>query len=115
LYVYNVAGWSHSKKQVRDALDEAYAAGFAIRATPAGHRWGYVECGKCGQTFSVWSTPRNPDNHQANEERRALSAMAVESLRIFCTADRVLAARDALKSEPDDDVREEFERLFEDA
>ena len=63
LYVYNVAGWSHSKKQVRDALDEAYAAGFAIRATPAGHRWGYVECGKCGQTFSVWSTPRNPDNH----------------------------------------------------
>jgi hypothetical protein len=52
--------------------------------------------------------------HQANEERRALSAMAVESLRIFCTADRVLAARDALKSEPDDDIREEFKRLLED-
>lgn len=31
------------------------------------------------------------------------------------TADRVLAARDALMSEPDDDVRGEFERLLEDA
>lgn len=35
--------------------------------------------------------------------------------RTFRTADRVLAARDALMSEPDDDVREEFERLLEDA
>jgi hypothetical protein len=36
-------------------------------------------------------------------------------MRICRTADRVLAARDALKSEPDDAVREEFERLLEDA
>ncbi len=36
-------------------------------------------------------------------------------LRIVRTADRVLAARDALMSEPDDAVREEFERLLEDA
>jgi hypothetical protein len=63
LYVYNVANWSHSKKQVRDALDEAYATDFGICATPAGHQWGYVECGKCGQKFSVWSTPKSPDNH----------------------------------------------------
>lgn len=63
LYVYNVADWSHSKKQVRDALDEAYSADFSICKTPAGHRWGYVECGKCGQKFSVWSTPQSPDNH----------------------------------------------------
>ena len=35
--------------------------------------------------------------------------------RTFRTADRVLAARDALMSEPDDDAREEFERLLEDA
>lgn len=35
--------------------------------------------------------------------------------RTFRTADRVLAARDALMSEPDDDVRGEFERLLEDA
>lgn len=36
-------------------------------------------------------------------------------MRIARTADRVLAARAALKSEPDDVVREEFERLLEDA
>jgi hypothetical protein len=35
--------------------------------------------------------------------------------RIVRTADRVLAARDALMSEPDEDVRQEFERLLEDA
>lgn len=53
--------------------------------------------------------------HQASTERLAPSAMAAESMRIFSMADRVLAARDALRSEPDDDVREEFERLLEDA
>lgn len=39
----------------------------------------------------------------------------IHLLRIVRTADRVLAARDALLSEPDDDVRQEFERLLEDA
>jgi hypothetical protein len=34
---------------------------------------------------------------------------------VLCTADRVLRARDALRSEPDDLVRREFERLLEDA
>jgi hypothetical protein len=69
LYVYNVAGWSHSKKQIRDALDDAYTAGFDIYETPAGHRWGYLECGKCGQRGTVWSTPKSPDNH-AKQLRR---------------------------------------------
>jgi hypothetical protein len=36
-------------------------------------------------------------------------------MRTMRTADRVLAARDALMSEPDEAVREEFERLLEDA
>ena len=63
LYVYNVPNWSHSKKQVRDALDDAYESDFAACETPAAHRWGYLTCPKCGQTFSVWSTPRSADNH----------------------------------------------------
>jgi hypothetical protein len=71
LYVYNVPNWSHSKKQVRDALDGAHEAGFTVRETSAGHRWGYVECGKCGQRLSVWSTPKNADNH-ARQTRRFL-------------------------------------------
>lgn len=69
LYVYNVPNWSHSKKQVRDALDAASAANFVICRTPAGHRWGYVECGKCGQRFQVWSTPRNCDTHAKQIQR----------------------------------------------
>lgn len=36
-------------------------------------------------------------------------------LHVLATADRVLAARAALRSEPDSEVREEFERLLQDA
>lgn len=42
-------------------------------------------------------------------------ARGLNTIRTLRTADRVLAARDALISEPDDDVREQFERLLEDA
>lgn len=35
--------------------------------------------------------------------------------RVLITADRVLAARDALRTEPDEAVRHEFEQLLEDA
>lgn len=38
-----------------------------------------------------------------------------EADRVLCMADRVLAARQALRSEPDDAVREEFGRLLQDA
>jgi hypothetical protein len=44
----------------------------------------------------------------------AKTTMTVRT-RTLCTADRVLAARDALRDEPDELVREEFERLLEDA
>jgi len=37
------------------------------------------------------------------------------SIRIMMAVDRVLAAREALRSEPDATVRQEFERLLEDA
>ncbi len=48
---------------------------------------------------------------QAHENLFAVSA----ALHVLITADRVLAARDALRSEPDDSAREEFERLLQDA
>jgi hypothetical protein len=70
-------GWSHSKKQVREALDEAEGACdnedkacFEVADTSSsGHSWGYVRCRACGQRMSVWSTPKNADNH-ANQIRR---------------------------------------------
>lgn len=30
--------------------------------TKAGHRWGKAECGS-GCVLSIWSTPKNPQNH----------------------------------------------------
>jgi len=74
LYVYNVSKWSHSKNQVRKALDEADGkAGFDVVDTSAhGHSWGYVRCEECGQKRSVWSTPKNADNH-ASQIRRFLT------------------------------------------
>ena len=53
-----------------------------------------------------------PSSHWA---MHASPADALATLRIFKTADRVLAARDALMSEPDDSVRKELESLLEDA
>jgi hypothetical protein len=47
--------------------------------------------------------------------RRVDMKPAIEALRIFHAADRVLAARDALRSEPDDAVRHELEQLLADA
>jgi hypothetical protein len=62
------------------------------------------------------------DEHHVHERRHvlfwdaaALSNANAARPRIVCAADRVLAARDALMSMPDDDVRQEFERLLEDA
>lgn len=56
---------------------------------------------------------------ELNEQAAALKEQEAEQrlslLRIVRMADRVLAARDALMSEPDANVRQEFERLLEDA
>jgi len=52
----------------------------------------------------------------AEYRRNADASSAAETrLRVLCTADRVLAARAALMSEPDEAVREEFERLLQEA
>lgn len=62
--------WSHSKKQIRAALDEADAAGLKVAPTAAhGHSWGYIDCTDCAGRFWVWSTPQNPDNHASDIRR----------------------------------------------
>jgi hypothetical protein len=56
--------WSHSKKEVCHALDEAVAAGLSVTPTTAhGHSWGYIDCPQkgCGGRFYVWSTPASAD------------------------------------------------------
>lgn len=72
LYTYNVPKRSHSKKQVRDALTDAAAAGFEVVPSDAhGHSWGYLDCPHpdCTQRFYVWSTPADADEH-AKQIRR---------------------------------------------
>jgi hypothetical protein len=57
--------WSHSKADVRDALDDAEAEAFVVMPTPDnhGHSWGYIDCPKCDQRFYVNSTPKSPTSH----------------------------------------------------
>jgi hypothetical protein len=67
-----------------------------------------------GETIWDWEqvAPWIDRNHKtlaAYDQGRATA------MRIMGMADRVLAARDALRSEPDESVRQEFERLLEDA
>ena len=70
LYVGNMRRWSHCKQQVREALDDADKAGFDVVDTSTrGHSWGYILCRVCGKRRSVWSTPKNADNH-AKQIRR---------------------------------------------
>jgi hypothetical protein len=66
----------------------------------------------------VWDWEQVAPWIEQNQRHRAFEdwyADAAVIRRIMRTADRVLAARDALMSEPDDTVRQEFERLLEDA
>lgn len=50
------------------------------------------------------------------EHREEITATpGLVALHVLATADRVLAARAALRSEPNSEVREEFERLLQDA
>jgi len=61
-----VPNWSHSKKQVRKALDEIDPAKFKVVPTEAhGHCWGYIDClhEDCKGRFYIWSTPEDEDSH----------------------------------------------------
>ena len=48
-------------------------------------------------------------------EKELTRANVAAALHVLGTADRVLAARDALRTEPDDSAREELGRLLQDA
>jgi hypothetical protein len=67
--------WSHSKPEIRKALDEADADGLKVEPTGTrGHSWGYVDCvhPDCPdkqRRLYVSSTPKNQDN-EASKIRR---------------------------------------------
>ena len=57
----------HPNKHVEEALQEAEERGWRVEKREGrGHAWGRMYCpggsrGDC--IMSVWSTPRNPENH----------------------------------------------------
>ena len=63
----------------------------------------------------VWDWEQVAPWVERHQHREMRAKARVDDMRIMGTANAVLAARDALMSEPDTSVREEFERLLEDA
>lgn len=63
----------------------------------------------------VWDWEQVAQWIARHQHREAYAGPRQDIMRIMGTANRVLAARDALMSEPDTSVREELERLLEDA
>jgi hypothetical protein len=61
----------HSNKEIEAALQYAENRDWTIVESPRGHCWGVLRCphGRGGCQKSIWSTPRNPQNH-ANAIRR---------------------------------------------
>jgi hypothetical protein len=66
----------HPRKEVEAALRHAEAHGWTVR-TGGSHAWGKIMCPykeaecRCGEycIASVWSTPRNADNHASALKR----------------------------------------------
>lgn len=64
----------HPRKEVEATLDEAEQAGWRVLPTASGHRWGVLrrpEATREGCQASIWSTPRNAENH-AKQLRRVI-------------------------------------------
>lgn len=61
----------HPNKEIESALEHAREKGLTVVKSPRGHCWGVIRCpfGRGGCQKSVWSTPRNPEQH-ARDIRR---------------------------------------------
>jgi hypothetical protein len=68
--VYGLTNRRHPNKEIEAALSAAEEAGFIVKRTGHGHRWGCVRCWRCrGKDLSIWSTPRVPENIAAGIAR----------------------------------------------
>ena len=66
LYRISMSRMKHPKREIEEALVYAEAVGWTVTTTKYGHRWGVIRCAessRSGCQYSVWSTPRNPQNH----------------------------------------------------
>lgn len=68
----------HAIKEIEEVLSYAEAEGWTIVISARGHAWGLLRCPhnspkcRCGDfcQMSVWSTPRNPQNHAKQLKNR---------------------------------------------
>jgi hypothetical protein len=54
----------HPNKHIEAALKYAESCGWRV-VTPAAHAWGRILCAlesRDGCAYSIWSTPKNPEN-----------------------------------------------------
>ncbi len=67
---------NHPNKEIRAALAIAETAGWTVKKSgPRAHAWGTIRC-RCGHQkcwMAIYSTPRNPQNH-AKQIQRKVSA-----------------------------------------
>lgn len=56
-----MSGKKHPNKDIRKALKSAKKLGWELLVSK-GHPFGILICGQ-GCRMSIWSTPRNPENH----------------------------------------------------
>lgn len=64
---------SHPNKEIEAVVSEAEVEGWTWRKVN-GHAWGQLLCAhhdRDGCRISIWSTPRNPENH-AKQIRRVI-------------------------------------------
>lgn len=61
----------HPNKHIRAAVTYAQRLGWGLIMS-RGHAWGILRCpfGHRACQISVWSTPRNPENHAKDIRRR---------------------------------------------
>jgi hypothetical protein len=63
----------------------------------------------------VWGWQQVASWLAEQKEQEQANAAVSAALHVLNTADRVLTARDALRTEPDDSARKELGRLLQDA
>ena len=73
---------NHPNKEIRAALASAEAAGWTVKKSgPRAHAWGTMRCGHGHKTcwMAVYSTPRNPQNHAKQIERKVAACPGADN------------------------------------
>ncbi|WP_139273999.1 hypothetical protein [Saccharopolyspora flava] len=64
-----ISSGRHPKKAIAEAIKHAREQGLIVIERHSGHRWGVIVCMRCKGRFSVWCTPRVPENDAAKIHR----------------------------------------------